>query len=198
MGGLCRQVPVRSRRFWLGLKRMGRVPPRAETAGSRPLQRAACGVEGEVLRDPQRQGRVCACWAGSQGEGSGQVGARAGRTLGCEPGRLLAVEQGGGQACWGESVVWGAYSLRNHCRRVGAGHADGGPGGWSAGGQALHRRPQLPTHSGCWQVPSCRGGPEVGESGAAGPGWGWPVPFLSPRMTRICSGQACPFSHTFD
>lgn len=47
--------------------------------------------------------------------------------------------------------------------------------------------------------PSYRGGPEVspGEPDA-GPGWGRTVPFLSPRVTRICPCQPCPLRHTFD
>lgn len=31
----------------------------------------------------------------------------------------------------------------------------------------------------------CGGGLEVSAAWAAGPGWGWPVPFLSPTVTLI-------------
>lgn len=44
----------------------------------------------------------------------------------------------------------------------------------------------------------CGGGLEVGATWAAGPGWGWPVPFLSPTVTGICPQQPYPFSRTCD
>lgn len=59
---------------------------RASIVGSGLRGRGGTGGEGGVLRDPQRWSRVCECWAGSQGEGSCQVGAKVGRIPGSEPG----------------------------------------------------------------------------------------------------------------
>lgn len=79
---------------------------------------------------------------------------------------------------------------------------DGAGGGWRSGWKFCHagsgqERPQS-HNTRATEVPfllwraGSRGEPD------AGPGWGQPVPFLSPTVTRICPCQACPFSHTFD